>query len=278
MDLTVTYQPIDKKNVQYNSQIIRLNKKLPYQNCPIVVNYIPKGLQGDRISLFKDNFGYLNFKIIASGTEYVLRAPTRWAKGSWHRVKASYRVNNGYSQDEMRLFVDGYQYSNLSFGDTAIAGSTPFLLGSGSIGDGYGFLNSIKFKDPINQLFIGSEYNNEHPAFVLLDNLRISNIFRPIYAPYGEPLDVSWSSNTEMVLPVTEDLFTTYLMDYDSLVKLNEDFATIRNRQTGAFDFSMNIFDSFGIVSSSPKVKEILEKLIKILKPANSKVFLNYVK
>jgi hypothetical protein len=111
-----------------------------------------------------------------------------------------------------------------------------------------------------------------------LDNLRISNIFRPIYAPYGEPLDVSWSSNTEMVLPVTEDLFTTYLMDYDSLVKLNEDFATIRNRQTGAFDFSMNIFDSFGIVSSSPKVKEILEKLIKILKPANSKVFLNYVK
>jgi hypothetical protein len=57
---------------------------------------------------------------------------------------------------------------------------------------------------------------------------------------------------------------------------VNTDFATIKNRNTGAFDFTITSLDSLGIVSSSPLVKQNLENLINILKPANSRVFIEY--
>ena len=137
-------------------------------------------------------------------------------------------------------------------------------------------LANISFRDTINTLSIGAEYNGQSPAFCLIDNFRISNISRPIYAPYGESIDVNYSNNLNTVFPVTSDLYTTYLLDFDKITFLNEDFATIVNRNTGQFDFLVNIFDSFDIVNNSDKVKECLEKLIKILKPANSKVFIQY--
>ncbi len=151
------------------------------------------------------------------------------------------------------------------------------VMGSVNVGDGYSFVNSINFKDPINDLFIGTDYRKANPIFCLLDNFRISNISRPIYAPYGEPIDVNYSNNLNTVFPVTQDLYTTYLMNFDTMVALNTNFATLVNRSTGAFDFTLNIFDSFGIVSSSAKVKEVLENLINILKPANSRVFIKYI-
>ena len=73
-----------------------------------------------RISIYKDTFGYLNFNIRASNTDYVVRAPTFWTNGSWHRVKASYKLNS--NKDEMRLFIDGYQWSNVLFGQDIIFG------------------------------------------------------------------------------------------------------------------------------------------------------------
>jgi hypothetical protein len=278
LPLLITYQTTNNNNEKFNTQVIRLNRKLPYQKSTVIVNYIPKGLQGDRISVFKDNFGYINFAITASGTDYVVRAPTRWARHTWHRVKASYRINSGLGTDELRLFLDGYEYTNVLFGTGLVFGKFPVVMGSAMVGDGYGIISNIKFRDPINYLFIGSQYTGEFPIFSLLDNFRISTISRPIYAPYGEPLDVNYTSNTDMAFPVTEDLYTTYLLDFDTLKVLNEDFATLKNRQTGLFDFSVNIFDSFGIVSSNIKSQEALENLIKVLKPANSRVFIQYIR
>jgi len=277
LPIIITYQPLNQDAIKVNTQIIRLNKRLPVHKSKVLVHYIPNGLQGDRISIFKDSFGLINFRIIASGEEYIVRGPSLWTNGSWHRIKASYRMNSSNNQDEMRLFIDGYQYGNVLFGDSLLFGNYSSMLGTSFPGDGYSETPIIKFKDPINQLIIGNQYSNDKPLFGLIDNLRISNIFRPIYAPYGEPIDVNYGSNLDIVFPVTEDIFTTYLMNYDAEVKLNTDFTSIRNRATGLFDFSMNIIDSFGIVSSSAKVKEILEKLIRILKPANSKVFIQYL-
>lgn len=278
LPLVVTYQPAENNNDTINTQVVRLNRKLPYQNASVTVTYLPKGLQGDRMAIFKDEFGYINFVITASGIDYVVRGPTRWAKNTWHRVKASYKLNGNKNMDEVRLFLDGYEYTNVLFGSGLVFSPTPVVMGSSMVGDGYVLTSNIKFKDPINELFIGSQYTQESPVFSLLDNFRISNISRQIYAPYGEPLDVNYSSNIDMVFPVTQDLYTTYLLDFDSLVSLNTDFATIKNRETGSFDFSVNIFDSFGIVSSSDKVQEALEALIKVLKPANSKVFIEYTR
>lgn len=277
LPLLVTYQSTINNNDTLNTQIIRLNRRLPSQKARVIVNYLPKGLQGDRISIFKDSFGYVNFAILASDTEFLLRAPTRWARNTWHRVKAEYKMNGAAGTDEMKLFIDGYEYTNILFGTGVVLGSFPFVAGSSMVGDGYNVVGSIRFKDPINDLYIGTKYTEESPVFSLIDNFRISDVFRPIYAPYGEPLDVNYSSNLDIVFPVTEDLFTTYLLDFNSDRAINEDFATLRNKKTGSFDFEVNIKDSFDIVESSPKVKEVLEKLIKILKPANSKVFISYV-
>lgn len=281
LPLIIVYQTTENKNVTINTQIIRLNKKLPHQNTHVVVNYIPQGLQGDRISIFKDKSGYMNFAITASGIDYIISAPTLWAKNTWHRVKASYKINGGIGHDEMRLFLDGYQYTNVIFGTDIIFGSFPIIFGTAIPGglatqDGYTLLQNIQFKDSINELFIGSKYTGENPIFSLLDNFRISNISRQIYAPYGEPRDVNYNSNLDVVFPVTEDLFTTYLMNFDQIISLNEDFAIIKNRKTGLFDFSVNILDSLNIVNNNIKSKEALEALIKTLKPANSKVYISY--
>jgi hypothetical protein len=278
LPLLITYQTTNNNNDTFNTQVIRLNRKLPYQKSTVLVTYIPKSLQGDRISIFKDNFGYVNFAITASGIDYLVRGPTRWARNTWHRVKASYKMNSGMGTDELRLFLDGYEYTNVKFGSGLIFGKFPIVMGSSMVGDGYGFVSNIKFKDPINELFVGAQYTGESPVFALMDNFRISTIARPIYAPYGEPIDVNYTSNIDMAFPVTEDLYTTYLLDFDSERVLNDDFAIIKNRETGLFDFSVNVFDSFGIINSNIKSQEALENLIKVLKPANSRAFISYIR
>jgi hypothetical protein len=149
-------------------------------------------------------------------------------------------------------------------------------MGGITVGDGYGVIANIQFKDPINDLFIGTQYNQQFPAFTLLDNFRISDIFRPIYAPYGEPIDVNYNRNLSAAIPVTTDLYTTYLMNYDDMIVLNQNFAILTDREVGSFDFTLNVFDSFGIVESSPQVKQTLEALINTLKPANTVAFINY--
>lgn len=272
----ITYQPAINGNKTLNNQVIRLNRRLPFQNSQVVVNYLPAGLQGDRISIFKDIFGYINFAINASGTNFVVRAPTRWAKNTWHRVKASYKVNSGNGQDEMRLFLDGYQYTDVLFGEGLTFGRFPIVMGAVTVGDGYSLIGNISFEDPINDLFIGTQYNKQYPIFTLLDNFRISNISRPVYAPYGEPIDVNYNRNLGAAIPVTSDLYTTYLLNYDDMIGLNQNFAILTNRLVGSFDFQVNIFDSFGIVSSSAKVQQTLEALINTLKPANTVAYIQY--
>jgi hypothetical protein len=277
LELNVVYKSTLNNNTQLNTQIIRLGRELPAQNVGVIVKYLPSGVQGDRLSIYKDKSGYMNFRILASGSSYVVRAPTRWARNTWHRIKASYKVNsNILNNDEMRLFVDGYEYSNILYGSGINYGSYPYVYGSTIVGSLNTLTGNINFKDTVNTLYIGSEVTNNSPAFCLIDNFRISNISRPIYTPYGEPIDVNYSSNLNTVFPVTKDLYTTLLLDFNKTTYLNTDFANIVNRITGGFDFSVNIFDSFDIVSSSPIVKNCLEKLINVLKPANSKVYINY--
>jgi hypothetical protein len=275
LPLIITYQSTINQNVTLNTQVIRLNKKLPAQNSRVIVTYIPSGLQGDRISIFKDVYGYINFNINASGTDFVVRAPTLWAQNTWHRVKASYKINGGLGNDEMRLFLDGYQYTDVLFGQS-IFGKYPYPFGSVNVGDGYSLVSSITFKDPINDLFIGTDYTEANPIFTLLNNFRISNQSRAIYAPYGEPIDVNYSNNLSTVFPVTQDLYTTYLMNSGTDISLIDTFTTLVDRETGAFDFTLNIFDEFGIVKGSAQVQQVLESLINILKPANSQVYIKY--
>lgn len=272
-DVIVTYKPLDGLVKRVNGQIIRLNKRLPYQNTKVTVTYIPSGQQGDRLSIYKDPNGFLNFTILATGVEHQVRAPIFWQRNSWHRVKAMFKTNSIDNKDHIRLFVDGYEYSNVTFG-SGYFGALP-ALGSSFIGQNTGGV-SIKVKDSFNYFNIGSNFYGKDNCYALVDNLRISNISRPVFAPFGESIDVNYNSNTDAAIPVKRDLYTTMILDFDSMVDRVDDFANLVNKKSGGSDFSINIFDSFGIVNGSLRVKEITEKLIKILKPANSRVFLKY--
>lgn len=278
LSLIITYQTIENNKTKQNSQIIRLNKKLPYHQTKVKVKYIPKGNQGDRLSIFKDKVGYMNFTIKASNVDYNVRAPIFWSKDTWHRVKAQFITNSSNNLDSMKLFLDGYEFTSVPVNSGMLFGDQPFTFGATLAGDGYTLSTNIIFKDQINDLFIGSDFSESNPAFSLIDNFRISNIYRPIYSPYGEPLDVNYSSNLDTVFPVTEDLYTTLLLNFDKEVELIDNFAILKNRKTGLFDFSMNIFDNLDIINDNEKIKEILEKLIKVLKPANSRVYIKYIK
>jgi hypothetical protein len=278
LSLIITYQTIENNKVKQNSQIIRLNKKLPYHQTKVKVKYIPKGNQGDRLSIFKDKTGYMNFTIKASNIDYNVRAPIFWSKDTWHRIKAQYITNSSNNLDSMKLFLDGYEFTSVPINSGMLFGDQPFTFGATLAGDGYTLSTNISFKDQINDLFIGSDFSESNPAFSLIDNFRISNIYRPIYSPYGEPLDVNYSSNLDVVFPVTEDLYTTLLLNFDKETELVDNFAILKNRKTGLFDFSMNIFDNLDIINDNEKIKEILEKLIKVLKPANSRVYIKYIK
>lgn len=257
-----------------DQQTIFLNNALPNQQTKVVITYLPVGLIGDRISIFKDQFGYLNFEIFANNIDHILRAPMLWRRGEWHRVRAQYQINQGIGIDQMRLFVDGYEQGNMLLGNGMLFGQGE-VFGSTFFGHN-NIQNTITFSDPINEFTIGSDFTQQYGAFASIDNLRISSIFRPIFMPFDESLDPNYSSNFNVVFPVTPDLYTTLLLDFNSLLTKTTSFAMLKNKRTGLFDITVQVFDSFDIVKDNQKVQDILETLINTLKPANSRVFIQY--
>jgi hypothetical protein len=139
-------------------------------------------------------------------------------------------------------------------------------------------VDDINFRDPINQFFIGSDYLSTHTAYARIDNLRLSNISRKPLLVAGQPKDINFSNNTDVSLPVIPDAATTYLLDFNNLISKTTDLALLRDEQFGIFNFTLNIIDSFGIVMNNAKIQQVLEDLISALKPAQSKVTINYIK
>lgn len=272
LSVIITYKPVSNVNV-INTQVILLNRQLPSANTPVVVTYIPSGTDGDRMSLYKTPTGSLNFDVYAGGQDYLLSAPIFWTANTWHRVRAQYSFNNGAGKDFMQLFVDGYEYGNTLFG-TGLIFDGYQVIGSTFAGSN-GLITSIPFTDTVNELYIGTTYNSINPAFARFDNIRFSDIARPIFSPYGEPIDVNWNSNLSIVFPVVEDLYTTELLDFTSLVQLVQNFAQLANSQGLGNDFTANVIDSFDIVSGDQQVQTLLELLINTLKPATSRAFIN---
>lgn len=273
-NVVIKYKPVNFANTK-NSQLILLNKLLPSHRSKVKVTYLPKGINGDRMSIFKDKTGFINFSVRASGIDYVVKSPVYWAKNTWHRVKATFRFNTNKSQDEMHLFLDGYERGNLTYGVQLVYGD-PVVYGSSYTGFG-NIGGNIRFKDVINQFVVGGDYKSSNIMNGYIDNLRISSVMRSAYKVFGDNLDFNYSSNLQNVFPVTEDLYTTYLLDFDKNFVKTDDFTTLVNRANGGFDFYLNIYDSFSYVSSSAYVKDVMEKLIKILKPASSRAFISYV-
>jgi hypothetical protein len=176
------------------------------------------------------------------------------------------------------LFCDGEERGVVLFGSGLLFGQG-FIFGQTTVGVTNQILvTDINFKDPINQFFIGSDYLGVHAAEARIDNFRLSDIARIPVTIAGQPIDTTYSSNFNVVFPVIEDAFTTFLLDFNSLLTKNTDFAILRDDVFGIFDFTMNIIDSFNIVSSSSRVQKILESLILALKPATAIAEIHIIK
>jgi hypothetical protein len=174
----------------------------------------------------------------------------------------------------MALFLDGYEYNNLLFGQGALFGSNPYTFGSTTVGGSGLSGTTILFSDPINYLYVGSDYLEQSGADTLLSNLRISNAYRPLYTVFGENLDVNYTSILKNNFPVESDLYTTYLQQDNSTKSLVTNFATLISDDSN--DFTITIFDEFSLIANSAKLKEILNSLILTLSPANSRPFIKY--
>lgn len=258
-------------------QTIQLGKPLPSQQTPVKITYVPIGYQGNRISIFKDNSGFLTFNVRSNDQDYQVRQPIFWQRDSWHRIKAMFKFNRVDNRDELRLFVDGRESGTIRFGQGFLFGSG-IVFGQGIAGSEFSRLTTnIDFTDQINQFFIGSTFNKTNLAAARFDNLKISNLsINPLICS-GVAVDENYQSNLNVALPVVTDLYTTLLLNFDQLLQKNDDFTILRDEFYGIFNFIINVIDSFEIVQSSPKVEQVLVELILALKPATSKVEINLI-
>lgn len=262
--------------LESDGKTIRLSKSLPGQRTLLKINYIPVGTFGDRISIFKDESGFVVFKVQAGGAEFETRQPIFWQRDTWHRIFASYKFNSTNNLDEIKLFVDGEQRGAATFGSGLLFGDGT-MFGQGTYDPAGIAVGDMNFIDQINQFYIGSDYLKTNSAQARLDNLRLSNKARSPFLVSGQQKDINYSSNLGITLPVVEDLYTTYLLNFESLLNKVDDFAILIDEVSGIFKFTLNILDSFGILLDSESIRRILEALIRTLKPATSKVTINYV-
>ena len=258
-------------------QTITLGNPLPSQQTPVKVTYVPNGFSGDRISIYKDEVGFLTFNVHASGVDYQVRQPIFWQRDAWHRVQAQYKFNRRDSLDEIRLFVDGRESGTIRFGQGFLFGSG-IVFGQGAANsDVARIITNIDFTDTINEFYLGSTFNKINLAAARFDNVKLSSVARPPLTCGGMTVDENYQTNLDIVLPVIEDLYTTYLMNFDQLEGKQENFATLRDEEFGIFNFVIDVIDSFLIVSSSAKMDQVLRELIGALKPAQSKAEINIV-
>ena len=267
----------DGGSVEADSQTIILNSPLPYQQAPVVVTYVAQGTNGDRITIFKDGFGFVTFSVLSSGNLVELRYPIFWPANSWHRVRASYKFNRSDNQDQIRLFVDGEEKGQILFGQNQLLFGANYLFGQSASGTVTTKTISadINFRDTISQFSLGQDFMGVNSAYAKMDNLKISNKSVDPFVVGGQAKDVYWNTNIQYIYPSVTDAYTTFLYDFDQNVQEITDFANLISEVFGLFNFDLNIIDSFGILND-PKVKVILEAMIDALKPATSKVNISY--
>lgn len=260
-----------------DGKTINLKKQLPFQKTNLVVSYIQYGTNGDRISIFKDSDGFITFYVSASGYEYEVRQPIFWSRDTWHRIRATYKFNRKDNRDEIRLFVDGEERGTIRFGQGFLFNEN-IIFGQGFVGvDNSVLIDDINFKDSINQFYIGSDYTQGSKSYCRIDNFKLSNKAKNGFLIAGQYKDVNYSSNLDIIYPTIEDLYTTYLLDFNKIFEKNTDFTLLHDTYYGIFNFKINILDSFKIVASDIVAKNMLEAALRAFKPSKSKMTLNYL-
>jgi hypothetical protein len=192
---------------------------------------------------------------------------------------AMWVTNSSDNQDRLRLFVDGSETGTVKYGTGLIYG-TGVIYGEESVSGTTRFIvDDINLTDSFARIFVGSDYLKTHGARALMDNIRFSNIERTetLITVGSDVFDTNYSSNTDLVNPVSSDIYTTKLIDFNKSDLEVTDFATLLNAERGVFRWECKVIDSFNRIKGNTYLENLLISLINKLKGAHTEVIISIV-
>lgn len=256
-----------------------LGTDLPGQQTLVRVEYVPIDFNGDRVSIFKDGYGYLNFSIVADDELFLITYPITWRRNTWHRVMATWRTNTIDNKDRMRLFIDGIESGTITYGTPGLLYGSGVVYGAAAVGSlSADFITSdINLTDTFGQVHIGNSFDGNSSSKAKIDNLRFSNAIRRPSRVSGVDIDLNYNANRDAVLPVVEDNTTTALFDFNRVVEETEFLSNLLSKFTPLFLFDIEVDDSFRRIIDSPLAKSLLEQIINRMKPAHTNVFVKFL-
>ena len=262
-------------------KVITLGTALPDQNTLVKVTYVPLNAQGDRVSVYRDPEGFINFFVSASGVEHLLSTPISWDRHTWHRIMIMWTINSADNTDRLRLFVDGSERGTIKYGTGLIYG-TGVVYGQEEVRPGVNrfIVDNIDLIDTFARIFIGTDTLSVRGARALIDNIRFSNKERLelIKITSNDTMDVIFTANTELVSPVLEDSDTTKILDFNKDEGDIDKLATLINPESGIFKFNVDVIDSFNKVIGNNQLEQLLKDLINTIKPAHSSAIIKFTK
>ena len=257
--------------ISSDGKTIILKDNLPGSNIYVVINYIPKQFSGQRISIFKDKFSRIIFRIITNNQEFYIPADIDWDRNSWHRVSFSYVANS--KNDYMKAIIDGVGFENMY---VRVPTYNDLDLYSGIITT----KPSIKLLEQFSEITIGDNLFKDLIAKSRIDNLRISKVARKLFRDSsGKLIDQNYSANISQVYPVSNDDLTTLILDFNINKEISNYIATIIDPVSGIFNFNVNIWDSFDTIlqANNSYAEDLLFELINRLKPAHTNVVVKFI-
>lgn len=261
-----TLSSVDRKT-------ITLGIPLPSPSVSVKVSFVPLSNQGDRVSLFRDQNGRINFFVKASEVEHLITVQSSWSRHTWHRIMVMWKMNSTNNIDRLRLFVDGAERGTIRYGTGLIYG-TGIIYGQEEVRAGINrfLVDNIDLTDTFSKIYIGADVFGSNGARALMDNIRFSSIQRlqSITVSNGETLDVNYIANTDLAEPVLEDLDTSAIYNFDTVAGDVEFLATVVNAERGIFKFKVEVIDSFDKVIGNTDLETLLVELIETIQPAQS--------
>lgn len=262
-----------------DGKTITLGQKLPGQITRVKVEYNSLNVVGDRLSIYKDGYGELNFEIRASDELFQIRQPIYWSRNTWHRVMATWDLNNADNQDRIRLFVDGQEGGTIVYGTPGLLYGAGTVYGSAAVGTlSADFLTTdINLLDEFSEITVGNSFDQANPGKCRMDNVRFSNIVRTPATVSGSAIDLNYSLNLSAILPVVEDANTTALYDFNKEIAETEFLSNLLAEATPLFLFDVDIVDSFGRITDNQRAQDLLQSIIERLKPAHTNSFIRFL-
>jgi hypothetical protein len=262
-----------------DSKTITLGTPLPVQNVMVKITYVPLSSQGDRVSIYRDDKGFVNFFMRASGVDHVISVHVDWTRHTWHRIMAMWKTNSLDNRDRLRLFVDGSERGTIKYGTGLMYGSG-IVYGQAEVRPGINrfLVDNIDLTDIFANVYIGTNTLGNNGARALLDNIRFSDEQRlqSIRQTSNDTFDINYQANTALAIPVVEDSTTTAIYNFDSVSSVINSLATVINSERGIFRFEVEVIDSFDKVVGNSELEKLLEELINVIKPSHTEAIIKY--